>query len=264
MLAHRHRVGRRRDAADRCPRTSRRRNRRRRHRHRRAGADRRRALGRAAAAATTAAGLLVDERQRHVDFGVLREVAGVGQVERAARAIETIVARAAGGLAALTTSRRKKSVASTRTRPSDSAATVNPHRIDFANESSTDFRSSGFLLLDRNDWLPCTSMTRGPTRWNWTMRLPPPPSRDRDRCRSSRGPPTARCRTGSRCRTAGSRGTSSPCAHPSTAGSSRRASSCPTCDRRRTAARPDAVAAAARAGALERRAGEQKSTDKQD
>src|SRR4030095_6338472 len=59
-------------------------------------------------------------------------------------------------------------------RPFDSAATVKPHRIDFANESSTDFRSSGFLLLDRNDWLPCTSITRGPTRSNRTMRLPPP------------------------------------------------------------------------------------------
>ena len=60
-------------------------------------ADRRRALCRTATAAATAAGLLVDERQRHVHFGVLREVARVGQVERASRAIDAVVARPKAG-----------------------------------------------------------------------------------------------------------------------------------------------------------------------
>ena len=46
-----------------------------------------------------------------------------------------------------------------------SAAIVKPQSTDFANESSTDLRSSGFGLLDRNDWFGCTSSTRGPTRW---------------------------------------------------------------------------------------------------
>ena len=48
-------------------------------------------------------------------------------------------------------------------------------------------------------------------------------------------------RTGSRYRTARSRGTCRRFAHPSTAGSSRRASSCPTCGRRWTAGRRGAV-----------------------
>ena len=45
-------------------------------------------MGRTAATTATAAGLIVDEGQRHVDLGVLREVARVWQVERAARAID--------------------------------------------------------------------------------------------------------------------------------------------------------------------------------
>src|SRR5581483_1975708 len=50
-------------------------------------------------------------------------------------------------------SRTKKSVASTSTCPFDSAATVNPHRIDFAKESSTDLRSAALGLDERNDSL---------------------------------------------------------------------------------------------------------------
>ena len=53
---------------------------------------------------------------------------------------------------------------STSTRPSAWAATANPHRIDFANESTTDLRSRAFALLERNDWLACVNITRGPTR----------------------------------------------------------------------------------------------------
>jgi len=77
------------------------------------------------------------------------------------------------------TSRRVKSVASTRTRPPLSAATVKPHSTDLANESSTAFRSSGLVLLDRNDWLGWTSNTRGPMRWKSTRRPVPPAPRSR-------------------------------------------------------------------------------------
>ena len=52
--------------------------------------------------------------------------------------------------------------------------TVKPHSTDLANESSTALRSSTFGLLERNDWLGCTSSTRGPTRWNLTIRPWPP------------------------------------------------------------------------------------------
>ena len=50
------------------------------------------ALHWATTAAATAAGGLVDERQGHVDFGVLGKVLGVRQIERAARAVDTVVA----------------------------------------------------------------------------------------------------------------------------------------------------------------------------
>src|SRR4051812_7408974 len=62
-------------------------------------AERRGPWGGAPPTATTA-GLIVDEGQRHVDFGVLREVAGVREVERAARAIEPVVTwtQASGGV----------------------------------------------------------------------------------------------------------------------------------------------------------------------
>ena len=82
-------------------------------------------------------------------------------------------------LAAPVTSRSRKSVASTRTWPFVSAATVKPQSTDLANESSTDLRSSGFALLDRKDMFGCTIRTRGPTRWNDTMRAPPPAPRSR-------------------------------------------------------------------------------------
>ena len=49
-------------------------------------------------------------------------------------------------------SRKKNGVASTNTPPFDSAATVKPQRIDCANDSSTDFRSRGFVLLERKLW----------------------------------------------------------------------------------------------------------------
>ena len=39
-------------------------------------------------------------------------------------------------------------------------ATVKPQRIDCANDSSTDFRSRGFALLERKHWFGWTSMTR--------------------------------------------------------------------------------------------------------
>ena len=70
-------------------------------------------------------------------------------------------------------------MASTRTRPLASPATAKPQSTDLANESSTDLRSSGFALLDRNDMFGCTISTRGPTRWNETMRAPPPLPRSR-------------------------------------------------------------------------------------
>ena len=59
-------------------------------------------------------------------------------------------------------------MASTSTRPLLSAATVKPHSTDLAKESSTDRRSAGLVLEERNDSLPCTSSTFGPTRWKET------------------------------------------------------------------------------------------------
>ena len=94
-------------------------------------------------------------------------------------------------------------MASTRTLPPDSAATVKPHRIDLANESSTDFTSSGFLLLDRNDWLGWIHHARADALEARGVRRRP--GRDRDRCRSSRDLRRGRSRTGNRCRTARSR-----------------------------------------------------------
>ena len=54
-----------------------------------------------------------------------------------------------------------------------SAATVKPHRIDLANESSTDRCSALFVLDERNVSFGCTISTRGPTRWNQTSRPAP-------------------------------------------------------------------------------------------
>ncbi len=68
-------------------------------------------------------------------------------------------------------------MASTSTWPLLSPAIGKPHRIDFANESSTDLRSRGLALLERNDMFGCTSMTRGPMRWNETIFAPAPDPR---------------------------------------------------------------------------------------
>src|ERR1035441_1607529 len=76
-------------------------------------------------------------------------------------------------LAAPRPSRRKKSVASTNTRPSLSAATVKPQSTERAKESSTERRSAGLGLDERNDWLGCTRNTLGPARWKETMRSSP-------------------------------------------------------------------------------------------
>ena len=119
-------------------------------------------------------------------------------------------------------------MASTRTRPDDSAATVKPQRIDFANESSTDFRSSGFLLLDRNDWF---ALHQHDARAD-ALELHQAPAAaagsaiETDVVRAEAGR-QARSKTGSRYRTARSRGTCRRFAHPSRAGSNRRVSSCP-------------------------------------
>ncbi len=138
VLAHRHGVGRRRDAADRA---------------------REQVAAEPAAATTTAsaapigagpcvgpppppppAGSLVDEGQRHVDLGVLREVPACWAGRTRCACDRRGSCPAAARPAALVTSRSRKSVASTSTLPPDSPATVKPHRIDLANESSTDFR----------------------------------------------------------------------------------------------------------------------------
>ena len=138
-------------------------------------ADRRRTLGRTAAATATAAGRLVDEGQRHVDFGVLREVARVGQVERAARAIDAVVARPQ----ARRRVRRHRAGRSRWHRP----ARGRPIRPRPRSPRGSTWRTSprptsaraGSCCSIGTTGCACTSITRGPTRWNWTRRPPPRP-----------------------------------------------------------------------------------------
>ena len=60
-------------------------------------------------------------------------------------------------------------MASTSTRPFDSAATVKPQSTDLAKESATERRSAGLALEERKFSLPWTSRIFGPTRSKETM-----------------------------------------------------------------------------------------------
>ena len=169
----------------------------------------------------------IGEGQSDFDLGVLGERFGARQVDGAARAVDAVGAPSA--LPAPWPSRRKKSVASIRTRPLVSPATVKPHRTDFANESSTDRRSAGLVLDERNVLVALHHQHARSDPLEARRSCRRPPVRDRGRCRWSRVRRRVPWRTGRECPGGGFRDRGCRCALPSTPGRSRRASASRSC-----------------------------------